>query len=138
MIDVYTDVSVRKGKAIATCFVISPLNFLGCRTFEYTGVCSALQGELLGIRDGLNYVLNELIIDDAVTVHCDSISAVEQVNGTSPLKQFQKITKSIHSMCADKEVCFEYIKGHQATHNPNKIVDLISNSVLMYRSPPKV
>lgn len=134
MIEVYTDASVAKGKAVATCFVISSDNFIGYNSFEYKNVSSSLQGELLGIRDGIEYAIKCVPSREPVTVYCDSNSALSLVkcknNDAKNAKRFKEIVADIHLLCKNRCVNFLLIKGHQMEHNPNKVVDLISNSVL--------
>lgn len=133
MIDVYTDASVSHGSAIATVFVLSPNYFIGLQSFRYEKVSSSLQGELLGIRDGLAYAIEHSKEPDHYNVYCDSLSAINlilsnEINGKS--KQFKTILDSIKSLCNGNDIEFKLIKGHQVNHNPNKVVDLISNSIL--------
>lgn len=139
MISMYTDVSCRKGKAVATCFVTTTKNFIGCRTFEYENVCSTIQGELFGIRDGLKYLETcvDVIADDAVEVFCDSEAALGQINGTAKDKLFKSTVSTIRNSLPNNDVVFKFVQGHQIERNPNKVVDKVSNSVLRYRYPNK-
>lgn len=132
MIDVYTDASVSKGKAAATCFVLTPNAYLGCRTFEYDNINSGIHGELVGLRDGIKYAL-EVVKDstEPITVYCDSSSAINLIKDKCAKSHtFKEIVTDINSLCDGHTVHFMLIKGHQVSHNPNKVVDLISNSVL--------
>lgn len=133
MITIYTDASVRKGKAVASCFVISKDNFLGYRVFEYSNICTTLQCELFAVRDALNYVLHE--VDDAgpILLYCDSIAAVEQLTGTAPTPLFKNVVNNILFLTRDVDIEFLHIQGHQTCRNANKIVDSISNYVLRFK-----
>lgn len=133
MIEIYTDVSIAKGHGVATCFILTPVNFMGYNTFEYTDINSSLQGELFGIRDGLKYALSVLDTEDVMTVYCDNkaaIALIQAVMENKSITKFKTIVNNIVKMCEGKDIRFVLIQGHQTSHNPNKIVDLISNSVL--------
>lgn len=133
MVSVYTDASVRKGKAVASCFVISDDSFIGYRVFEYTNVCSALQGEMFAIRDALTYVVDELGYTDEIDFYCDSEAAIKQVTCTAPIALFKNVVLKIVEKTKKAKVNFLYVRGHQYNRNANKIVDLTSNSVLRYK-----
>lgn len=136
MLEIYTDASVSKGNAVATCFVTSTDNFVGYNTFEYVGVNSSLHGELLGIRDGLKYASKCAKKKERLTVYSDSNSAIQLIKSkrldSKNAKPFKSIVTEINSLCNDYSVNFLLIKGHQIEHNPNKVVDLMSNTVLRY------
>ena len=136
MLEVYTDVSVSKGSAVATCLVASTDNFVGYNTFEYSDIHSSLHGELLAIRDGLKYATENCTINETLTVYSDSNSALQRVKSRScesnATKHLKSIITEICSLCDDYTVNFLLIKGHQIEHNPNKVVDLMSNTVLRY------
>lgn len=136
MIEVYTDASVSHGNAVATVFVTSSEMFIGFNSFEYSGVNSSLHGELLGMRDGIRYAISNNPNRLPITVYCDSASALSLVKGLNAgdkkSKQFKNLVAEIHSICKGYSINFLLIKGHQMEHNPNKVVDLISNSVLRY------
>lgn len=134
MIEVYTDASVAKGRAIATCFIISSQNFIGCDSFEYSDIKSSLHGELLGIRDGLSYAIKSVPGNEPITVYCDSNSALMLVKSKNPevktSKKFKEILTDVKRLTQGRCVNYLLIRGHQIEHNPNKVVDLVSNSVL--------
>lgn len=134
MFEIYTDASVSKGKAVATCLVISTDAFLGYEVNNYTDVTSSLHGELLGILDGIRYAKqNALTPKDNVTLYSDSCSAVSLLNSKTTNNVFSKnLVKQIHAECDGYNVQFKLVQGHQSAHNPNKVVDLTSNSVLRY------
>ena len=132
MIEVYTDASVSNGKAVTSCIVLDPKTFIGYNVKHFSNVSSSLQGELLGIREALKYVVNHTEPASDIIIYCDSNAALELVNlndDTKPVR-FTKIITDIRKYKSIVNVKFQLIKGHQSTHNPNKVVDLISNSVL--------
>jgi len=138
MVEIYTDASVSSGNAVASCFVITEDYFLGYNSFSYSDVNSSLHGELLGIRDGLKYALGVTKDNDCIVVYCDSNSALQLIDSkrldSKNNKQFKTLLSDIHDLCKGHFVNFLLIKGHQIEHNPNKIVDLMSNTVLRYKT----
>lgn len=135
MTSIYTDASVYKKIAVTTCFVLTADNFLGCKSFVHEDVTSTLQAELYGIRDGLEYVISSGKDKEPITVYCDSYPAVDLMKCKSidllPT-QFRDLVQDTLKLCNGRNVNFMLIKGHQESHNPNKVVDLISNSVLRF------
>lgn len=136
MTEIYTDASVSSGKAVATCFIVSSEYFLGYNSFAYSGVNSSLHGELLGIRDGLKYALQSVKKNEPIVVYCDSNSALQLIKSKKANvkcnRQFNSLVTEINNLCKDHFINFLLIRGHQVEHNPNKVVDLISNTVLRY------
>lgn len=138
MYELYTDAAVSKGNAVATCFLLGSDNYLGYNSFEYQNISSSLHSELLGIRDGLRYAKQVGVQStDILTVYSDSNSAIQLItkqkeDPTVPRK-FKNIVTDINSECEGMLVSFRLIQGHQTNHNPNKVVDLSSNTILRYR-----
>lgn len=143
MIRIYTDVSLRSGHAVTTCFVITDTNFLGYRIYDYKGICTSMHGELLGILGSIKYVKSLRSSEDSdvdtskICVYCDSDIVLQILDGTYVKKRFQRTVKEIQEECEGLDVEFLYVKGHQRSRNPNKIVDFVSNSVLNYKYPMK-
>lgn len=134
MIAIYTDASVSQGSGVATCLVISSDAFIGYNVTSYDSVTSSLHGELLGILDGIRYVKScNLHSDDAITLYSDSHSAVSILrNNCNDLAFGKELIADIRKECIGLNIEFEVVKGHQSAHNPNKVVDLTSNTVLRY------
>lgn len=137
MTEIYTDASVGSGKAVATCFIVTTDYFLGYKSFEYSGVNSSLHGELLGIKDGITYALEHVKKNEPIIVYCDSNSALQLIKSKKANaksgKQFNSLVTEINNLCKGHFINFLLIRGHQVEHNPNKVVDLISNTVLRYK-----
>lgn len=138
MFEMFTDVALRKGNAVATCFIRTPSTFIGYKVFEYNRVGTTLHGELLAIHDGLEYLLS-LNIDTSqpIKVYCDSRDALNQIQGNTSEIKFKTIIQNIKDITSDVDVKYLFIKGHQTHCNPNKVVDKISNTVLRYKHPMK-
>lgn len=140
MFEIYTDASVSNGNAVSTCLVISPDAFIGYTVNRYTGISSSLHGELLGILDGIRYAKKAVLKpEDKTVLYSDSNSAVSLLNSKKYSNAVDtSILQAIYDECADYDITFEVVKGHQSSHNPNKIVDLTSNTVLRYLSQTEV
>lgn len=134
MFEIYTDASVSNGNAVSTCLVISPDAFLGYTVNQYTDITSSLHGELLGILDGIRYAKKTVLKpDDKAVLYSDSNSAVSLLNSKKTNSAVgADIIQDIYAECSNYNITFEVVKGHQSSHNPNKIVDLTSNTVLRY------
>lgn len=137
MIEIYTDASVANGKAVATCFVITDSNFIGCKTSEFDSVETSLEGELEGAIAALEYV-QDVIPMDACTLYCDSISLIRLIQTNLSTSKNRKAIEHkqrlqrLQDLVKQNNIKLDLIKGHSTGHNPNKVVDLISNSVLKY------
>ena len=138
MIEIYTDASVFSGKAVATCFVITDSNFLGYKVTELENVSTSLEGELEGAIAAIEYVRDVLALDK-VTLYSDSISLIRltQTNLKTSKNKQAKLHKErlsyLQTLVKGYNIKLSLIQGHSVDHNPNKVVDLISNSVLRYR-----
>ena len=128
VIEIYTDTSVAKGTAITTCLLLSSDLFLGMDTNTYKNIETSLHGELLAMRDGLSYLKSTGKSGDVI-LHSDSATAINLVTSKSPNK-FKGLIQEIKSLEIGSSVKYKLIRGHQITHNPNKVVDLVCNTVL--------
>lgn len=141
MYELYTDASVSGNSAVATCFFLSTNNYLGYESFQYKNISSSLHGELLGIRDGIRYAKKIGISEKEIMyVYSDSSSAIQLIkssDGDKKPKQFKRLVDEILQEVKGYHVVFRLIQGHQLSHNPNKVVDLTSNTVLRYLSNNK-
>lgn len=130
MINIYTDASYVDNKAVTVGLILSDKAFIGCVINEQENVISTLQAELISIRDSLRY-LNKNKLSDETTLYCDSMQAVDICNEKQePLSKYKKITQDIINIKCKYNVNIKYIKGHQYSHNSNKIVDLLGKSIL--------
>ena len=105
MISIYTDASVSKGSAVATCIILSTDTYIGYNVFKYENVSSSLHGELLGILDGIRYAKTLGInAKEPVIIYSDNSTAV-QLSGkkSSDLKDipFKNLVTEIHKECSD-------------------------------------
>ena len=127
-IDIYTDASVANSKAVTSCLLLTDDYYLGCSSKKYDNVVTSLHGELLGIRDAILYLINTGK-EAPATIHCDSYTAIKCVQDPESTK-FRKLIDEIHQLESGRNITYELIRGHQIEHNPNKVVDLICNTIL--------
>ena len=137
MIKIFTDASVAHGKGVSTCFILTDYNYLGYNTFTYENVKTSVEGELLGILNAIRY-FDTLGYNDEVVIYCDSIHAITLIQNmeagqtNSQINLYKKILRELVGLKRKYSMSIELIQGHQTTHNPNKIVDLVSNSTLRF------
>lgn len=140
MVKIYTDASVAKGNAVSTCFVLTDTNFLGYNTFSYESVETSVEGELLGILNAAKYYQSLSVEDTDVVIFCDSINAINLIgsvelgDATKQTWRYQDLLESIIQLKQSIGFSLQLIEGHQMSHNPNKIVDLFSNSMLRIKN----
>lgn len=140
MIKIYTDASVGNNKAVATCFVITSKSFIGHNVFEFNNIDTSTLGEIKGAIESIKYTAESIDMSDRVSLYTDSSavrnllkhdlnkSTYEQVN------LYRKELQELKRLVDKYKITVKLIKGHQTGHNPNKVVDLISNSVLRFNS----
>ena len=140
MLTIYTDMSRRHNVVATSCLILSTKNFLGYNVRQHEGVDNSIVGELVGIADGLDYAVQSGCVHDGdkVVICCDSqptLSMLETARSKSIRpKRYVVYIDDVLDRCRGLNVTFQYIKGHQLDHNPNKIVDLSSNTSLRYSS----
>ena len=127
-IEIYTDASVANKQAVTSCLLLTADNYLGCSSEKYENVATSLQGELLAIRDSLKYLIS-IGKKAPVLINCDSYAALQLIQDKDP-KKFRKILDEIHHLERGFDITYKLIQGHQVEHNPNKVVDLICNTLL--------
>ena len=140
MISIYTDASISKGRCVSTCFVITDKCFLGYNTFMYDNIDTSVRGELLGAINAIKYVkgLDIDVAESDCVLYSDSINAINLVrqyrdkNMNKQVRIYYDLLEELVILLDTCNVTLKHIKGHQLNHNPNKVVDMISNSMLRY------
>lgn len=130
---IFTDVSVKDNKAVTTCLILSDTVFIGYAIQAFEDVTSSVQGELLGILHGLRYAREHCSsYVEQVLCYTDSQSAINILRNPklSKSQSCKDVANCILEETSDIDVSYELIVGHQQQHNPNKVVDLVSNNVL--------
>ena len=133
MVNVYTDASVAHGKSVNTTFIIDDNCFLGCETFSHAPVSTSLEGELYGINDALDYIIKHYGDTNLpMVLWCDSDAAISYIDKQAT--EYTSIVNSIKSKMTKLDLELKLIRGHQVKKNPNKVVDILSNSILRLSS----
>lgn len=138
MVNIYTDASVRNGKAVATCFIITSKTFIGHNVFEFDNVDTSTLGEIMGAINSIKYAESVTDMSDEIYLFSDSYAMRNLLKHDIKASQYSQVVLYREQLSELKELINKYniqiklIKGHQINHNPNKVVDLISNSVLRF------
>lgn len=138
MIKIYTDASVGKNKAVATCFVLTNKSFIGHNVFELDNIETSTLGEILGATKSILYTADVTDMDDDITLYTDSYAVRNLLKYDIAKSDYEQVDMYRSELATLKVLIDKYhikvklIKGHQTNHNPNKVVDLISNSVLRF------
>ena len=142
MIEIYTDasISVKHSIATATCFIITPVNFIGFRTFTYNNVDTSTLGEIKGAIDGIKYAASIADLNsDEVVLFSDfpALASIANCNLNKTTRNqvltYKDEVHELQEVVKKYNVKIQLIKGHQKSNNPNKVVDFISNSTLRYQ-----
>lgn len=129
MIQAYSDTALSDNHATCTSFILTDTNYLGCFTNIYDRVKGSIHGELLGIKQSLDYIKTLNIDDKDVVIFTDSNEAIMHIKQQTKSKHFVSLIEDINTYNTMYNISFQYIKGHAIEHSPNKIVDLIAKSV---------
>lgn len=129
MVYIYTDTTVSNHTAYCTVFIITDSNYLGCETFVHKGVKGSVLGELLAIRDGLKMYRESNYDDSVIMVLTDCNDAIMHIEKKTKLKRFKPVVSEIENLSESMHIAYKKIKGHLMSHNPNKIVDMMSRSI---------
>ena len=129
MIYAYSDTALSDSHATCTSFIINDSNYLGCFTNIYGNVKGSIHGELLGIKQSLEYINGLKLNDTDIQIFTDSYESIKHIKHQTKTKHFTSIINIINSYAEKYNIEYNYIKGHAIEHSPNKIVDLIAKSV---------
>lgn len=136
MVEIFTDATTSGGIAISCCIVMEDNKFIGQRVIRHksdTSVCS----EVLGAISALEYAKTKVTIDNAI-LYCDSSAVIDLLSynvdksRNGQVAKYREHLKQLKKLRDEHGVQITLYRGHQTTHNPNKVVDLVCNSVLRY------
>jgi len=135
MIYIYSDATTTNGHAVCTSFIITDTTYLGVVTQNYDNVFGSIHGELLAIKQGLDYICNLDLNDEDVVIYTDNREALQHIQSATKSKHFQRLLASINDFKDKYNIQFCYIEGHSSEHNPNKTVDILARRVnkLLYK-----
>lgn len=136
MLRIYSDAGCYNGTTFAATMVMYPMS--ACLAFfarEYHGLPNSTQGELLGITNGLEWVL-ENSHERQVTLVTDNLSIGTRIVNYPKDRTVPKGTMAglwVHTFSLlDKfeQVDVVHIEAHQEKHNPNKACDVLCAALL--------
>lgn len=132
MLFAYSDASVKGSKGAATTLILTEDTFITCFTKRYDKVSSSTEAELLGVVQTMEYISTYCKKEDKVVLLMDNKSiAVRYIKVLSTWSvpnrvEFKECYEKLLSMSKDFNVNVQHIRGHQHTHNPNKVCDILS------------
>ena len=138
MIEIFTDASVNKATAIATCFCMNDSTFIGHKIFENKDIHNSQLGELFGAVKAIEYAYHQFdLTGDSVVLYTDSQQLIDSLT-YDVSKYDDEACETINNYYLQRyreyvkmfNIDVQKIQGHQRQHNPNKVVDLISVHVL--------
>ena len=131
MLQAYCDASTKGATAVATTFIITEDTYVTCFTNTYHDVRSSTHAELLGVLQTIKYVHDHLedkrvmIFNDNLSIVTQYISILATWNVPDDVVErdtYLELLKYSKDMC----ISVKHIHGHQHSHNPNKICDILS------------
>lgn len=139
MIDIYTDASVGNSHAVTACIVLTDKNYIGYQTFDAPDVSTSIHGEILGAINAITCAQSMIAFEgEHVTLYVDSIALLNLLKcdltytSNKQAIRYSKELGELRGLLDKYDIDMRLIRGHKVDHNPNKVVDLISNSMLRY------
>lgn len=132
MLFAYSDASVKGSTGAATTLIITEDTFVTCFTKKYTNVSSSTEAELLGVVQTMEYISTHCKKEDKVVLFMDNKSiAIKYIKALSTWNvsnkvEFKECYERLLDMSRDFNINVQHIRGHQHTHNPNKVCDILS------------
>lgn len=136
MTKIYSDSSTIDNMSVATSLFLTESLFLNMITRVYDKVESPTEGELLSIVQSIRYMREEYPEEKNIELYCDCVSVVDQY--TNILKtgvipddiKYRKRWIDLLEYSKGLNITAKHIQAHQETHNPNKICDRVSYTIL--------
>lgn len=136
MTKIYSDSSTVKGISVATSLFLTDTLFRNILTHTYEDVESPTEGELLSILQSIKYIREEYPEEKNIELYCDCISVVAQYTniletGIIPADiKYRKRWEELLEYSKGLNIEAKHIQAHQESHNPNKICDRVSYTIL--------
>ena len=138
MLFAYSDASVKGNIGVATTFIVTEDTFITCFSKTYGNVSSSVEVELLGVVQTMEYIYEHCKHERMVVLLMDNKSiAVRYIKMLSnwrvpKVTDFRAHYENLLEMSKGFVINIQHIRGHQHTHNPNKICDVLSKVCLSY------
>lgn len=132
---VYTDSSTVGDVAAATTIIVTDTQYIGMFTDTYE-VASATEGELLSVLQSIKFLREHDLTDRQISIYCDCMSVVNQLKEILCKQEipedikYRKRWVELFDLCSGLDVTAHHVRGHQESHNFNKVCDKLSNSVV--------
>ena len=128
----YSDASVKGSKAAATTLIVDDTKFIACFTNNLPDNTKSTEAELRGVVQTMYYISENCSTDRDIVIVTDNkaiaikyitLLKTQEVSGNSMYRslyeELLKYSKGFH-------INVQNIRGHQQSHNPNKVCDVLS------------
>lgn len=124
MIQIYTDASVKDGKAHGGMLVLTDSNYMGYNVCYYGDVTPQV-AEIRACVDAIDYAstLCPAMRDEETTLFCDNETVVEIVNAPEYSGKLAYEISKLKEKLTEYGIRLKYIRGHSVDLNPNVTVD---------------
>lgn len=128
----YSDASMKDNKVVATSLILSDSHFIDCFTKEYDNISTSTEAELRGVIQTVQYIKKHCNKEHQVVIITDNKAvALKYINILSnwvvPKNSANyESYKQLLELSEGFKVNVQNIRGHQESHNPNKVCDIMS------------
>lgn len=137
MLQIYSDASFWQGTSYAASLILEDnercLAFL-CHKYENLESCTV--GEIMGVIQGLEWVVSNHPDASQVTLYVDNLSVGQKLcnyvqGGVVKKGAYPALWMRIYTLCdAIPNIQVYHITSHQHEHNPNKACDMLCTALL--------
>lgn len=137
MLQIFSDAGYWQGVTFASTLIFEDWNTqltFFCR--QYDTLESHIVGEIMGIAQGLQWVLENRPEERKVSIYSDSLSVAQKLcdyveKHTIKRGAYPAVWIHMYSLCDRFETVSVYhIPSHQQEHNPNKACDMLCSALL--------
>lgn len=132
MLYAYSDATVKGTSGVATTILMTEDTFINCFSRYYEGVSSSVEIELLGVVQTMDYIAHECPDESRIVLFMDNKSiAVKYIRALATWSipndhDHKPLYEKLLKFSEGFNVNIQHIRGHQHTHNPNKVCDILS------------
>ena len=137
MLQIFSDASHFQRTAFAATLILEDwctLVAFFCRKYEDLESCTV--GEIMGVEQGLQWVLDNRPDERVVSVYADNLSVAQKLcdyaeKGTVKRGAYPALWMHMYLLCDKFEhVSVYHVPSHQQQHNPNKACDILCSALL--------
>ena len=128
----YSDATTKASTAVATTLLLTEDTFVACFSKRYENVSSSVEAELLGVVQTMEYLAQECSDESRIVLLMDNKSIIVKYirilsQWAVPENQdFKPLYERLLACSKGFNINIQHIRGHQHTHNPNKVCDILS------------